>query len=399
MFARLMEPRLHDSYGSRGCSPQGFVLSIAPIRGVGLSRLIRSMKIIPGSPFFQEESTIRSKTSRAGRRAVTSRECGLTRLYSSPLSTAFMNSSVSATEMLKLLSRFVWLLQVMKSRMSGWSTRRIPMLAPRPALLDRFGGRVEHGHEGDRAGGDSLRRADDVGVRAQAGEGEAGPPAALVDEGGVLDRLEDRFHRVLHREHETRRQLLKLAARVHQRGGVGEEVQPEHHGVERLRPPEHHLGEGAVVEAFRQGDVVRHPGRHLLGGFEGVPLHPLLEVAALQHRSGVLRDRHGAVFPQEGLGPRLRRMVREGLAGGARGAGAQAGRRGRRQGCGDVQIHRFAPLPVRWYRVRIAYLVVWWRDDYKILCLSRTVKKKRGRNKYFANCTSCRAFRGNKTAC
>src|SRR5665647_1755867 len=104
MFARLMEPRLHDSYGSRGCSPHGFVDSIAPSFGVGLSRLIRSMKIIPGSPFFHEESTIRSNTSRAGRRAVTSRECGLTRLYSSPLSTAFMNSSVSATEMLKSVS-------------------------------------------------------------------------------------------------------------------------------------------------------------------------------------------------------------------------------------------------------------------------------------------------------
>ena len=138
MFARLMEPRLHDSYGSKGCSPQGFVLSIAPIFGVGLSRLIRSMKIIPGSPFFQEESTIRSKTSRAARRRVTSRVWGLTRLYSSPFSTAFMNSSVSATEMLKLLSRLVWLLQMMKSRMSGWSTRKIPMLAPRrvpPCLI------------------------------------------------------------------------------------------------------------------------------------------------------------------------------------------------------------------------------------------------------------------------
>src|SRR5512141_170348 len=48
---------------------------------------------------------------------------------------------------------------------------------------------------------------------------------------------------------------------------------------------------------------------------------------------------------------------------------------------------------------RIAYLVVWWRDDYKIWCLPRAVKKKRGRNKHFANCTFCGTFQGNKTTC
>ena len=36
-----------------------------------------------------------------------------------------------ATEMLKLVIWEVSSLQVMKERMSGWSTRRMPMLAPR----------------------------------------------------------------------------------------------------------------------------------------------------------------------------------------------------------------------------------------------------------------------------
>jgi hypothetical protein len=49
-FERLTEPRLHASYGSSGCSPQGFVDSISPRCGVGLSRLMRSMKMMPGSP-------------------------------------------------------------------------------------------------------------------------------------------------------------------------------------------------------------------------------------------------------------------------------------------------------------------------------------------------------------
>src|SRR3989441_7226425 len=42
-----------------------------------------------------------------------------------------MNASVTATEMLKFVTWVRSSLQVMNSRMSGWSTRRIPMLAPR----------------------------------------------------------------------------------------------------------------------------------------------------------------------------------------------------------------------------------------------------------------------------
>ena len=49
-----------------------------------------------------------------------------------------MNASVTATEMLKLLRRSSSCLAVTKSRMSGWSTRMMPMLAPRrvpPCLM------------------------------------------------------------------------------------------------------------------------------------------------------------------------------------------------------------------------------------------------------------------------
>ena len=49
-----------------------------------------------------------------------------------------MNGSVTATEMLKLLRRSSSCLAAMKSRMSGWSTRMMPMLAPRrvpPCLI------------------------------------------------------------------------------------------------------------------------------------------------------------------------------------------------------------------------------------------------------------------------
>ena len=42
-----------------------------------------------------------------------------------------MKASVTATEMLKFVTLVMSSLQVMNSMMSGWSTRRMPMLAPR----------------------------------------------------------------------------------------------------------------------------------------------------------------------------------------------------------------------------------------------------------------------------
>ena len=45
--------------------------------------------------------------------------------------TAFMNLSVTATEMLKLLSLLPSNFASIKSNISGWSTRRIPIFAPR----------------------------------------------------------------------------------------------------------------------------------------------------------------------------------------------------------------------------------------------------------------------------
>ena len=69
-------------------------------------------------------------------------------------------------------------------------------------------------------------------VGRSAREGEARPAAALVDQGGVLDRLEDAVHRVLDRQHEAGGELLQLAPGVHQRGGVGQELEVGHQPVE-----------------------------------------------------------------------------------------------------------------------------------------------------------------------
>ena len=131
IFVRFIEPRLQLSYGRRGCSPHGFVDSIAPIFGVGFDLLILSMNIMPGSPFFHALFTIMSNTSRALRCPKTFLLCGAMRSYSSSRSTLFMNSSVIATEMLKFVMSLSVSLHFMKSSMSGWSTRSMPMFAPR----------------------------------------------------------------------------------------------------------------------------------------------------------------------------------------------------------------------------------------------------------------------------
>ena len=90
------------------------------------------MKNTPGSPVFQAPWMILSQTSRALSWPTTLPVLRVDAGRTSPsASTASMNASVTATEMLKLVILVVSSLQVMNSMMSGWSTRRMPMLAPR----------------------------------------------------------------------------------------------------------------------------------------------------------------------------------------------------------------------------------------------------------------------------
>ena len=61
-FAKLIEPKLQDSYGYRLCSPQGFVARNGIPRAFAktLYLFIISKKINPGSPLFQADNAIRS---------------------------------------------------------------------------------------------------------------------------------------------------------------------------------------------------------------------------------------------------------------------------------------------------------------------------------------------------
>src|SRR3989304_6476857 len=130
IFVRFTDPRLQDSYGSNGCSPQGFVDSILPIFGVGLALLILSMNMMPGSPIFHAASDICVNTSFALRRRTVFLVLGLIRGEDLSCFTAFMNLSVTATDILKFTSSCGLSFAHINSNISGWSTLKIPIFAP-----------------------------------------------------------------------------------------------------------------------------------------------------------------------------------------------------------------------------------------------------------------------------
>ena len=137
------------------------------------------------------------------------------------------------------------------------------------ALLDGLGGHVEDVHEGNGPGGHALGGHDRVVGRADAGEGEAGAAAGLVDQGGLLDGVEDGLDVVLDGQHEAGGELAQLPAGVHQGRRIGHEAEAGHHLIELL-------GRGRdvgfrVVVAVDGGDGVRHPVEHVPGRLRGSP--------------------------------------------------------------------------------------------------------------------------------
>jgi hypothetical protein len=73
----------------------------------------------------------------------------------------------------------------------------------RPALLDGLGRGVDDPEERDRSRGDALGLSDEAPPGTERAEIEAGPAAFLVDEGRVLDGVEDGVHRILDGEDEA----------------------------------------------------------------------------------------------------------------------------------------------------------------------------------------------------
>ena len=134
-----------------------------------------------------------------------------------------MKASVTATEMLKLVILVVSSLQVMNSRMSGWSTRRMPMLAPRrvpPCLTTSV-------EASNRLMKETGPEATPMVERTMSFLGRSReklkpvPPPALVHQRhgaeGVVDAALAVGERVVDRQHEAGAELAQRAAGVHQR--------------------------------------------------------------------------------------------------------------------------------------------------------------------------------------
>ncbi len=108
--------------------------------------------------------------------------------------------------------------------------------AARAALLDGLGAGVDDLQERDRARGDALGLAHETARRADAGEVEAGAAALLVDQGGVLHRLENAVQRILDGQDEAGGKA-HLALGAGQGRRVGHEILA-HHGLEEIFLPE-----------------------------------------------------------------------------------------------------------------------------------------------------------------
>ena len=162
---------------------------------------------------------------------------------------------------------------------------------PRPALLDRLGGRVEHLHERDRAAGHAHGRAHQVVPGSQPAEAEPGTATRLMHQRRILQRAEDRIHGVLDRQDEAGRELLQLAPGVHEGRGVGQELEAGHQLEELL---DHGVDVGRrVVGQLGLGDVLGHPGEHVGGRLEGQALLVAYQVALLEDLQSARRK--GAV--------------------------------------------------------------------------------------------------------
>ena len=150
------------------------------------------------------------------------------------------------------------------------------------ALLHGLRRAVEHAQERDGAGRATAGRGDEVVLRAQAGERESRPAAALVNDRRGLHGVEDLLHGVAHGQHVAGRVLKPVAlARVHERGRVRQELALHHHVVEGLRDLTDRC-RGASVPRFARRNGRRHPPAHFLRRLRHLAVLPA-EVTLAEH--------------------------------------------------------------------------------------------------------------------
>src|SRR6478752_4715780 len=153
-FSRLSEARLHEELSSDMYSEHGLDAVMRPVSGLVCHALIVSSYWMPGSAHSHAALAILPKSSRASTVSMTEPSLRERSPNSVPSSTAFMNSSLTRTELLafwywtetmslpprsmsnpasrrtRILSSSRALVS-MNSSMSGWSTSRTTILAAR----------------------------------------------------------------------------------------------------------------------------------------------------------------------------------------------------------------------------------------------------------------------------
>ena len=168
-----------------------------------------------------------------------------------------MNESVMPTDRLKFVISVGVCFSAMKSRMSGWSIRRMPIFAiraaPGPALFDDVCREVEEAHEGNRPGGHATRRRDPVVVRAHVTKRESCAAARLVDVGLMFQAVIDGGQGIFDRKDETGGELLEASPRIHQCGRIGKKIETGH----AIVPASGRVGQsvGSGIESFSLRDV------------------------------------------------------------------------------------------------------------------------------------------------
>ena len=159
----------------------------------------------------------------------------------------------------------------MNSRMSGWSTRRMPIFAPRrvpPCLIVSVAMlKTLMNETGPLA--TPLVRTHGVVLGPELLKREPGAAAALMDQRDLLDGIENLFHGIVHRKHETGGKLLELPAGIHQGRANWAGIR----GLKecgKTHPPSLRRSALAVIQEIGLGDVVRHPAEHFLRRFHHV---------------------------------------------------------------------------------------------------------------------------------
>ena len=153
-------------------------------------------------------------------------------------------------------------------------------------LLDGFGTGAECINKRKRAGCASAGAGDDVTIRAQARKTETGTAAGLLNQGDVLQSVEDLLNGVFNRQHETCREHAHGTASVHQRGRVRHEGAGGHQLIKALGPL---IADGfAELGIFRTGNCGCDPPKKTFWSFVDFASDFIFgEVAIFEHSPGV----------------------------------------------------------------------------------------------------------------